>query len=350
MALDKQRVEEFEEKYKKALFSKIDEVSSKQFESINLMITNARNIGQANVDIPNASTTLNNKLVELSQNFKNAGISMFSSELEDYDIVSSSFLGDAIIQDLIDKLSKSNEELIKYNKTMQSVSERKGEQVQALQNISQIKKFLLKIRAIFVSAKPVDFSLTNEEQNELDAHLQEYRDIDDEIYNYNLEDNLVHALVKAITAPQKIGNLNIPHRYDAYAVPRLLEENVIPDLKKLGLEQLIPQLKEALIEEYKKDLPDPEIYQLREEDMYLYVPNFDKESNGRQRNTEVNLKELPERPLKENGISLEDLALIDKTVNASSRQKMTKAIQGELYPAKENIQERKVGTTDISLE
>ena len=84
--------------------------------------------------------------------------------------------------------------------------------------------------------------------------------------------------------------------------------------------------------------------------MYLYVPNFDKESNGRQRNTEVNLKELPERPLKENGISLEDLALIDKTVNASSRQKMTKAIQGELYPAKENIQERKVGTTDISLE
>ena len=46
-----------------------------------------------------------------------------------------------------------------------------------------------------------------------------------------------------------------------------METSVIPDLKKLGLEHLIPRLQEALIEEYNIDLFAPEIYQVKAEDM-----------------------------------------------------------------------------------
>lgn len=107
MIKNKLKVEEFEKEYKENIFRKISESSSKQLESIKLITTSARNIGKINENIPNSSITLNNKLVELSNQFRKAGISMFSSKLADYDIVSSSFLCDALINDLVVKLSKS---------------------------------------------------------------------------------------------------------------------------------------------------------------------------------------------------------------------------------------------------
>lgn len=367
MAIDKKRIEEFEEKHKEALFEKISEIASKNFEVISLISTNTENIGKTSIDIPRTSITLNNKLVELSQEFKKAGISMFSSELEEYDVVSSSFLGDAIIQDLIDKLLKSSEKLNEYNKKIGSVSKNKNEQVQALQKASPIRKIFSRIRSLFVRVKPVEISLTEEEQHTLDTPLKEYRDINDKMWNYNLEDNLVPAIVKAIAGPQKFGEIEMPHSYAAYNVPGLLEKNVIPDLKKLGLEHLIPQLQEALVEEYKKDLPDPSIYQVSQEDMNLYVPDFSKRSQKEQEISENDLEELhgktkdvlaegkralksTKRSLRKNGIALEDFAVIDKTVSTSNRQEMTKVIDEELHPVQENNKERAEETTDISLE
>lgn len=123
----------------------------------------------------------------------------------------------------------------------------------------------------------------------LDSSLQEYKDIDSDIWKYNLEDNIVQALVKEIAGSQKFGDFDIPHKHHAFNVPGLLEESVIPDLKRLGLEHLVPQLQEALIEEYKKDLPDSEIYQVKDEDMHLYVPDFTRKS---ERKEEVDLEEL----------------------------------------------------------
>ena len=347
MAIDKKRIDDFEKKYKDVIFGKINEVSSKQFESINLMTTNARNMGQANVDIPNASITLNNKLVELSQIFKSAGISMFSSAQEKYDHVGSSFLGDAIIEDLIEQLSQSSEKLGEYSQAMGSVSKKKTEKLQALQNVSPIQKFFSKIKAFFVPTKPVDLSLSEDEQSTLEAPLQEYRDIDNKIWNYKLEDRLVPALVKAIAGPQKFGEFDIPHRYSASGVPGLLEECVIPDLKKLGLESLIPQLQEALIEEYKKDLPDPEIYQVEDEYMHLYVPDFSSTPQEPRQMTEQEMQELHEKAqevIKDSkktlksikrerllgGLGIKNFAAIDSTVSAPQRKEATTVISTEL--------------------
>lgn len=292
MAINEQKVKEFEEKYENTVFNKINEVSSKQFEKISKITENARDLGQLQVSIPNSSTTVNNKLVELSHIFQEAGISMFVSKHEENDFVSSSLVGDAIIHDLIDKLSESTHKLVEYSKKIGEVSNEKSKQVLALQNISPIRKFFLRIKALFVPKQSVDLSLTEEEQGTLDVPLQEYKEIDDQIFNYNLEDNLVQSLVKEIAGPQKIGNYINSHRYRASVVPELLEESVIPDLKKLGLEHLVPKLQETLIEEYKKDLPDPKIYQVKDEDMHLYVPDFSREKEKSHEISEEELQEL----------------------------------------------------------
>ena len=94
MSVNEQKVEEFENKYKETIFSKIGEAVESQQKTISLTSQNAKNIGQLNVDIPNASISTNNKIVEISQEFKKAGISMFSHKFETYDIVSSSLVGE----------------------------------------------------------------------------------------------------------------------------------------------------------------------------------------------------------------------------------------------------------------
>lgn len=364
MTIDKKQVEDFEKEYKDKIFGTIIKMDSKQYEAISQITTNATNLGQSQVSIPNVTTTLNNKLVELSHEFKKAGLSMFSKEFEDYNFVGSSFLGDAIINDLIDRLAKSSNKLLEYSKIIVDVSKQKNERLLALQNVSPIRKFFSRIRSFFVPVKPIDLSLTEEEQDMLASSLQEYKDIDSEIWNYNLEDNIVQALVKEIAGPQKFGNFDIPHKYNAFNVPGLLEESVIPDLKKLGLEHLVPKLQEALIEEYKKDLPDPEIYQVKDEDMHLYVPDFTRKPEKAE---EVDLEELSrqakslivdsketiketKKSLRKNGISLSDFSLVDRTSNASDRQSATSAIGEELHPVQEVNQDKIQESTDISLD
>ena len=105
MAIDNKQVKEFEDKYKSVLFGKVGEISSKQHE----LISQIHDLGKyvdLESDLPNVGITLNNKLVELQHEFQNAGISMYSQKVEDYGLlklnyVGASFIGDAIISDLI---------------------------------------------------------------------------------------------------------------------------------------------------------------------------------------------------------------------------------------------------------
>ena len=360
MGIDKKQVDDFEKKYKDTLFSRIDEIRLNEFQVIDQIATNATNIGQLNVDIPNTSTTLNNKLVELSHIFKKAGLSMYVKEFEDYDLVSSSFLGVAIINDLIDKLSESSNKLDEYAKTINDISDDIEEELLSLQNESPKRSFFARIKSIFVHREePIYYyvSLTDEEQDILDGYLQKYKDVDSEIWNYNLEDNLVQSLAKEITSPQEIDELDFPHKYSASVVPELLKESVLPDLQALGLEHLVPKLQEALIEEYKKDLPDPTVYQVPEEDMYLYVPDFSPEATKKHEITEEQLQNIlqlvqdsvdsSEKTLKSikedkasGGLDLESFEAIDLNVSAPQRKDATQVISSELSNEKKQSNEQ----------
>ena len=292
MSEEKQEVKDFEKEYKEQLFKKINEIYSKQLEAIDKIAKNANDLGQANVEIPNTGILANNKIIELSHIFEEHGISIFSSKSKDYDFVTSSFLGTAIIQDLTDKINQSVEKMNEYSQKIEEVAIQKNERIQALQNISPMRKFFSKMRSLFVPSKPIDLSLTDEEQSMLDNSLQEYKDIGDEIWNYNLDNNLVPALVKAIADPIKLEGFNISsHKYIAQAVPSLIEKDVEPDLKKLGLEGLLPKLQEELTKEYKKDLPDPEIHKIADEDMFLYVPDFSNKIDEKRSITEKGISQ-----------------------------------------------------------
>ena len=80
--------------------------------------------------------------------------------------------------------------------------------------------------------------LTSPPQEDIEkakSYLSEYMGIDEKIWDYNLKDNLVQSIVTSIRDQHL--SLNITE---------LLNEYIEPTLKKLGLEELIPQLQEEL--------------------------------------------------------------------------------------------------------
>lgn len=311
MSIDETKVKKFEREYKQAIFNKINEICSIQAEEIILIGKNERITEQLISDIPNIGIRLNNKLNELSQVFNKAGISMYSSKIEDIDTVTSSFIGDAIIIDLIGYLSQATKKLEEYDKKSQTVIN--GKKEQSLMKISPVRRFFTKIRSFFSIGETVDISLTEEEKSSLKEPLDEYANISDEIWKYNLKDNVVPSIVKHI---HDTG-------YAAFTVPGLVEESVIPDLQKLGLSDLIPELQSALVEEYKKDALNLGV---SEEEMGIYVPNFNKETqNSSEIETDDN-KESTEksetssqdtsRTFIGKGITPEELDAIDRIINA----------------------------------
>ena len=281
-----------EEKNKKMVLDIIISINSKQNETINLIKTNLKNMGQLDNNIPNTAITVNNKLVELSQEFKRHGISMLDS---DFGIP---LVGSAITNDLISKLAMSTEKLEKYNKNIETVVENTRKQEQALQNISPIKKFFSKIRSFFVTVKPKDLSLTEEEKIVFNSPLEEYKDIDNQIWNYNIRDNIVSSIVSLISE----------QGYETSRIQEMLDEDIIPDLEKLGLVDLVPELQKTL--------------------------------------DEMNSKK---RKLNENGIDLEDFELIDNSVSALNRQEAIKTIKDELHEKEESTQEKYSEIDDMSL-
>ena len=126
----------------------------------------------------------------------------------------------------------------------------------------------------------------------------------------------------------------------------------LDDLKKEKLDSMIR------VEEYKKDLPNPEIYQIKPEDMHLYVPDFTRTvQNSKELEQERFQKQSDNLIMKEDskkslaqGVAKEDLASIDETVNATDRQTTMDTIKGELHPDVENNQDKTQETDDISLE
>lgn len=320
MSIDKKRVEKFEREYKQGIFYKINGICSIEAQNIILDIRNAGITEQLINDIPNVTITLNNKLDELSQIFNKAGISMYSAKAEDIDTVTSPLIGEAIIIDLIGYLSQATNKLEEYNKKSQTIIDKKTEQ--SLMSVGPIRRLFAKVRYFFSLEKPVDMSLTEGEKTSLKELLDEFTEINDDIGKYNLKENVVTSIVKHIHN----------EGYDALTVPELVDRRVIPDLQKLGLSDLIPELQSELVEVYKRDALNLKIC---EEEMGIYVPNFNKETQNNPQSEHDDNKvqtvqlETTEDTLKGKGITKEELDVIGRIVNSLEEGQPTEIIEQE---------------------
>ena len=236
MGISESTIKAYENRRKEILYQIIRESISKQAKFI-MQVEETCKIFDINVSMPNIGITLNNKLIEISKIFKKAEISMFAEPNEKLNMVNSNFVGDAIINDLVAQLGEGIEKLLEYDFSMEKVINKKTTQIKALEKSGPIKRIFFSIRSLFnpnLISNVVSYS--KEDIEEIKSHLSEYKKIDENLWEYNLEDNIVQSLANYINDRQ----------YDDNTIPEVIEECIKPTLEKLGLENVIPQLKEEL--------------------------------------------------------------------------------------------------------
>lgn len=236
MSINEKDIIEGEKKYKNILYNMISKTISKLSDIIKQIQKAGEHI-DIDTDIPNMGTTFNNKLNEISHEFKRSGISLFIDVDEKRDYIDSSFVGYSIIEDMIFQLSSGIEALSDYNLSIEKATKKRTEKVKELQTLGPIKKMFFRIRSFFVPTTLSTLtSYSEEEIGEVNSNLLKYKKLNKNLWEYNLKNNIVQSLVRTI----------INRKYHDFTIPILLEETIIPTLKKLKLDDVIPQLQEEI--------------------------------------------------------------------------------------------------------
>ena len=307
-----QKTKDLENIYKKVLFEEIRDISKYQSELI-LKTEGLKKHTGINIDLPNIGITCNNKLIELQHEFEKAGLSMYSIRRgNNVSSANLSFVANAIVSDLLEYVKRGSQNSKDYRNTLYEIMNKKVKELKKIQQ-NPIRRFFDQMRMLLTEQNNI---CTTEEIKTIEATIFRCKDTDSQLWDYNLRDHIVPSIVKKIRK----------QKYKAFMVPKLLVDDVNPDLSRLGLADLIPQLQSTLIEEYRKDLSDPAICQVSQESMFLYVPDFSRKIESEEEMLNAIQTTIDEG--KEGAkaykmkITLEDFKSIDDKVGALDRQEI----------------------------
>ena len=243
MSITEKEIKEYEDREKKELYTALEELIYGEIKFID-SVQVAGQFLNFDTNIPNIGITANNKLVELSHEFEEAGISMFSEVYEEDEYIDSNIVGDAIINDIYQQVGIALKELKKYKEKSGDLAEKKAYAIQDFLDAGPIKKFFWKIKMLFRPEEEIIESLmiAPQEVQDINLHLAKYRELDDKLFNYNLKENVSNSIIKHIKQLD----------CDEESIQMLLEEEVAPNLNKLGFGNLIPEIEKEFQAEIEK--------------------------------------------------------------------------------------------------
>lgn len=215
------------ENQKKLIYDEIDKIIHGQADLISYL-EEIKSFVNIDTDAPNIGITLNNKLNELSQKFDDAGISIFSESVSEK--IEGNPVRDAIFDDITLKIYTAREYFNEYAFKIYELVKKEYEKVKSYGNF---RKFLYAFENVTIYKNNEDaLRIPIHILNKLHVNLEKYKQLDEELWNYNLEDNLEDSLVSLIN--------NDEYGYDKQDL-----KATIYTLKKLGLERLIPKIGEV---------------------------------------------------------------------------------------------------------
>ncbi|MBR2744584.1 MAG: hypothetical protein IKE01_04740 [Clostridia bacterium] len=228
---DNQMRTKYDEQYINRVHENILQYNKSQ---VNLIVSLERNAEILEIDIgqiPRATITANNKLVEMYQKFKSAGIPISVSPLMDF-----------LVNDMLDKISKASDTLQEYAAAVLDIMEKQDKEILEKYDGNIIKKSFFKIKDFFIPPKPIDTSLSDEDQNLIESKMKEYIQIDSQISKYSIEVDLIPYIIIQLD--------DEAYLHKTISVMKDLEQ----DLKKLDLGYLVPQIQSAINDAMKRQI------------------------------------------------------------------------------------------------
>ena len=226
-----------------------------------------REVRTLDTSIPNIGITLNNKLVELYQEYKEKGIQVFDIDHEMDDLPGIRILPTITFTYLINITSEvSQTELEGFLNKYKELEAKKAEKINGIEKskISFIRRFSEKIWEFRARLNPdviYELYYSEEEVEELRDYIEFYKEFDNNLNDYNLYENISDSIIKFFEVSG----------YTQEQIEDLLENNIEPDLEKLGLKHQMKYIRERLKENIQEEdlksweLTDSEKRRIQEE-------------------------------------------------------------------------------------
>ena len=206
--------------------------------------------------LPDLGVTLNNKLVEIYQQFKESKVKVFQSQDKNKKFVIG-LVPMLVINSLIERVvDVYRNGMGLYLQEAEGLQEQKEKNKEKIKEKSFITVLITAIRTVFNEELAKKFYFDEAEVEDLRTKLEDYKKATEDIYNYDFKTDIIDIIAEGLASQ----NLSLE------VIEDILNSDVVDTLGKLGLSDQMPVLKQKINQIIKSQNDSKKTWELSDEE------------------------------------------------------------------------------------
>lgn len=206
--------------------------------------------------LPDLGVTLNNKLVEIYQQFKESKVKVFQSQDKNKKFVIG-LVPMLVINSLIERVvDVYRNGMGLYLQEAEGLQEQKEKNKEKIKEKSFITVLITAIRTVFNEELAKKFYFDEAEVEDLRTKLEDYKKATEDIYNYDFKTDIIDIIAEGLASQ----NLSLE------VIEDILNSDVVDTLEKLGLSDQMPVLRQKINQIIKSKNDSKKTWELSDEE------------------------------------------------------------------------------------
>ena len=206
--------------------------------------------------LPDLGVTLNNKLVEIYQQFKESKVKVFQSQDKNKKFVIG-LVPMLVINSLIERaLDVYRNGMGLYLQDAEGLQEQKEKNKEKIKEKSFITVLITAIRTVFNEELAKKFYFDEAEVEDLRTKLEDYKKATEDIYNYDFKTDIIDIIAEGLASQ----NLSLE------VIEDILNSDIVDTLEKLGLSDQMPVLRQKINQIIKSQNDSKKTWELSDEE------------------------------------------------------------------------------------
>ena len=206
--------------------------------------------------LPDLGVTLNNKVVEIYQQFKESKVKVFQSQDKNKKFVIG-LVPMLVINSLIERaLDVYRNGMGLYLQEAEGLQEQKEKNKEKIKEKSFITVLITAIRTVFNEELAKKFYFDEAEIEDLRTKLEDYKKATEDIYNYDFKTDIIDIIAEGLASQ----NLSLE------VIEDILNSDVVDTLEKLGLSDQMPVLRQKINQIIKSQNDSKKTWELSDEE------------------------------------------------------------------------------------
>ncbi len=206
--------------------------------------------------LPDLGVTLNNKLVEIYQQFKESKVKVFQSQDKNKKFVIG-LVPMLVINSLIERaVDAYRNGMGLYLQEAEGLQEQKEKNKEKIKEKSFITVLITAIRTVFNEELAKKFYFDEAEVEDLRTKLEDYKKATEDIYNYDFKTDIIDIIAEGLASQ----NLSLE------VIEDILNSDVVDTLEKLGLSDQMPVLRQKINQIIKSQNDSKKTWELSDEE------------------------------------------------------------------------------------